>query len=174
MALARIQLIQERSGRSKSISTYLDFPTSGSQIYLVFVGEDLAKDGRISSTLNYALTQEIPPNSGAEAALSKFLNCFWWGCNANRQAVIGVDTVSLTTLSPNVSLGCCKWKHSTSNGTKGSTHFISLDQGPTTAHFPLRPGDVLQIGDHRISIDTAEDIQVQSSALGDEDAAESQ
>ncbi len=67
-----------------------------------------------------------------------------------------------------------KWRPTTDTNDSDELTFLVPQSHPTATKFPLRPGDVLSIGSHTLSIDIVDDIQVESSAVGNTDAAESQ
>ena len=94
---------------------------------------------------------------------------------ADQFAVVQADSVAIVASSPDVRIKCWSWKRSSdASGLDDPTFTVPQSQDTKATKFPLRPGDALYIGSHTFSINVAEDIQVESSALGDVNAAESQ
>ncbi len=67
-----------------------------------------------------------------------------------------------------------KWRHAADTNDSDELTFLVPQSYATAIKFPLRPGDVLSIGSHTLSVDIVDDIQVESSAVGNVDAVESQ
>lgn len=77
-------------------------------------------------------------------------------------------------MGPDVQIRSWKWRPTADTIDSDEFTFLVPQSHATVTKFPLRPGDVLSIGGHTLSIDVVDEIQVESSAVDNAGAAESQ
>jgi len=95
--------------------------------------------------------------------------------DADRRTAFEMNSVALIPLSPDVRIRSWNWRPTAEMyDSDEMTFLVPQSRDATATKFPLRPGDVLSIGGHTLSIDVVDDIQVESSVVGNADAAESQ
>ena len=170
MAPVKIQLIQETSNGS-SITSYLDFPSSGSQTYLI---STVNQAGRRSGLLTFTPSGGVSEGPNDKAVIRQSL-CISKISTAYGFADVSPNSIILTATSPEVRIRSWSWQDSPgANGAESLTLTVPQARGERVTYFLLRPGDVLYIGDITLSVNVVEDVQVESSAVGNEDTAESQ
>ena len=170
MAPVKIQLIQETSNGS-SIASYLDFPSSGSQTYLI---STVNQAGRRSGLLTFTPSEVVLESLNDKAVIRQSL-CISEISTAYGFADVSPNSIILTATSPEVRIRSWSWQDSPgANGAESLTLTVPQARGERVTYFLIRPGDVLYIGDITLSVNVVEDIQVESSAVGNEDTAESQ
>ena len=170
MAPVKIQLIQETSNGS-SITSYLDFPSSGSQTYYI---STVNQAGRRSGLLTFTPSRGLLESLNDKAVIRQSL-CISEISTAYGFADVSPNSIILTATSPEVRIRSWSWQDSPgANGAESLTLTVPQTRGERVTYFLLRPGDVLYIGDITLSVNVVEDVQVESSAVGNEDTAESQ
>ena len=170
MAPIKVQLIQEASNGS-SITSYLAFPSSGSQTYLVSA---VNQAGRRSGLLTFTPSEGVSESPNDKAILRQSL-CISEVPIAYGYAEISPNSIILSATSPEVRIRSWSWQDSLeANGAESPTLTVPQTRGERVTYFLLRPRDVLYIGDITLSVNVIEDVQVESSAVGNEDTAESQ
>ena len=153
------------------MTSYLDFPSSGRQTYHISA---VNQAGRRSGLLAFTPSEGVSESPNDKALLRQSL-CISEVSTAYGFADVSPSSIILTATSPEVSIRSWSWQDPPeANGAESLTLTVPQSRGERVTYFLLRPRDVLCIGDIMLSVNAVEDVQVESSAVGNEDTAELQ